>query len=176
MVCRDWGGSVRKFVRIALIVCLVGTAIPAVLIAPFGLWAWLRTFQVESFYQEHPLLSKMRARERSGTYDSAPARQAFLETVPLGADREAAIAVLHKEGFDCKAVTESAAEARFRSRFLEARGLTLPAKDSRNEKVWVECQKGAPAIVAYTTWIVALQFDFDGHLSDVRVATWTIFL
>ena len=51
----------------------------------------------------YPLLSKMRARSRSGTYDSAPARQAFLETVPLGADREAAIAVLHKEGFDCKA-------------------------------------------------------------------------
>jgi hypothetical protein len=118
----------------------------------------------------------MRARQQSGTYNSEPARQAFLEIVPLGTDRDAAIAVLRKEGFDCKAVTESAAEARLRSRFLEAGGLTLRAEDSRNEKVLVECLGGAPAIVLYTTWIVALQFDVDGHLSDARVATWTIFL
>jgi len=53
MICRDWGSSVRKFVRIALIVCLVVAAIPIVLIAPFGLWAWYKTSQVESFYREN---------------------------------------------------------------------------------------------------------------------------
>jgi hypothetical protein len=162
---------VRKFVRNALVVCLALTAVLVVLVASLSLWTWYKTAQVESFYREHPLLSEMRARQKSGTNDSAPARQAFLEIVPLASDREAAIAVLRKEGFVCEAVTEPVADARLRSRFLKARSLTNIPKDDL-----VDCQAGAPAIVAYTTWIVALQFDVDGRLSDARVATWTIFL
>jgi hypothetical protein len=150
-------GTLRKFVRIALIVCLAIAAISIALTAAVGLWAWYKTSQVESFYREHPLLSEMRAHQQSGTSNSAPARQAFLEIVPLGTDREATVAVLGKEGFDCKTVTEPAAVARLRSGFLEARGLTLPVKDIRNEKALVECLGFAPAIVLYTTWIVALQ-------------------
>ena len=89
----------RKFARIALIVRRVVTAVPIVLVARFGLWAWYKTSRVESFYREHPLLSEMWARQKNGTNDSAPARQALLEIVSLGTDREAAMAVLSKEGF-----------------------------------------------------------------------------
>jgi hypothetical protein len=144
-----------------LVVCLALTAVLVVLVAPLSLWTWYKTAQVESFYREHPLLSEMRARQKSGTNDSAPARQAFLEIVPLVSDREAAIAVLRNEGFVCQAVTEPVADARLRSRFLEARGLTNSPDNSRTKDDLVDCQAGAPAIVAYTTWIVALQFDVD---------------
>jgi hypothetical protein len=167
---------VRKFVSIALVICLAVTAVPTALVASLWLWTWYKTAQVESFYREYPLLNEMWGRQKSGTNDSAPARQALLEIVPLGTDREAAIAVLRKEGFACETVTEPVADARLRSRFLEARGLTNIPNNSRTRKDLVDCQAVAPAIVTYTTWIVTLQFDVDGGLSDARVATWTIFL
>src|SRR6266700_2068977 len=109
----------RKFVRIALIVCLVVTAIPIVLIAPFGLWAWYKTSQVERFYREHPLLGEMRARQPNGTNDSLPARQALLEIAPLGTNKEAAIAALIKEGFVCQTIPEPVTDTRLRQRFME---------------------------------------------------------
>jgi hypothetical protein len=34
----------------------------------------------------------------------------------------------------------------------------------------------SPNVVGYKQWIVDLEFDADGHLSDARVAIWNIFL
>jgi hypothetical protein len=88
---------VRKFVRIALVVCLAVAAIPVALFALLWLWIWYETAQVESFYREHRLLGEMRAVQDNSTNDSAPAREALLKIVPLGTDIEAAAAVLRRE-------------------------------------------------------------------------------
>ncbi|WP_079542316.1 hypothetical protein [Bradyrhizobium lablabi] len=165
----------RKFVRVALIACLVVAPVPSALFAALWFWTWSKNSQVESFYREHPLLSEMRARQPSGTNDSPPARQALLEIVPLGTNREAAVAALGKEGFVCQTVVEPVADTRLRQRFLEARGLTNIPNNNRTKDL-LECLAGAPAFVAYTTWITYLEFDADGRLSEARVATWTIFI
>jgi hypothetical protein len=167
----------QKFIRIALIVCLVLVAIPIVVIAALELWVWYKGSQVESYYRERPLLKQMRAREPGGSTDSAPARQAFLGIVPLGTHREGVTAVLRKEGFDCGTMTEAQKRPQtlLRSPTLLGRGFTFSASDSWDED-FVECQAGSPAIVQYTTWIVTLRFDVRGTLSDARVARWNIFL
>jgi hypothetical protein len=84
----------RKFVRIALILCLSVTAVPAVLFGSLQRWIWYKTAQVESFYQEHRLLREMRTVQADSTNDSGPAREVLLQILPLGTDREAADAVL----------------------------------------------------------------------------------
>jgi hypothetical protein len=138
---------VRKFVRIALVVCLAVTAVPVALFASLWLWTWYETAQVENFYRENRLLGEMRAGQKDSTNDSVPAREALLKIVPLGTDREAAIAVLRKEKLGCQ-------------------GVAGP----------ITCQTMSPNVLGYKQWIVDLEFDADGHLSDARVAIWNIFL
>jgi hypothetical protein len=79
--------------------------------------------------------------------DSAPAREALLKIVPLATDREAAIAVFRKERLSCE-------------------GTAGP----------ITCQTMSPNVLGYKQWIVALQFDADGHLRDAHVTIWNIFL
>jgi hypothetical protein len=166
----------RKFARIAILVCLLIAAVPAVLFGVLWLWTWYKAAQVESFYQEHRFLREMRAVQDNSTNDSGPAREALLQLLPLGADKEAAVAVLRREGFGCQAIAEPITDTRLRQRFLEARGLPNIPNDSRTRKEWVDCQVGSPNVMGYKHWIVDLEFDADGHLRDARVAIWNIFL
>ena len=164
----------RKFVRIAIIVCLSVATVPAVLFGYLWLWIWYNTAQVESFYQEHRLLREMRAVQKDSTNNSGPAREALLQILPLGTDREAAVAVLRKEGFVCQTIAEPITDTRLRQRFIEARGLTSIPNDSRTRKEWVDCQARTPNIMGYGNWIVDLEFD--GHRTDAGIAVWNIFL
>ena len=91
----------RKFAKIALIVCLVATAVPAALFASLWLWFWYQTAKVDSFYRENRLLGEMRDGEKESTNNSASARDALLKMVPLGTDRDTVIAFLRKEGLGC---------------------------------------------------------------------------
>jgi hypothetical protein len=165
-----------KFVRIAIIVCLSVATVPAVLFGWLSLWTWYRPAQVESFYQEHRLLSEMRAVQNDSTNDSGPAREALLQILPLGTDRDAAVAVLRREGLGCQTIAEPITDTRLRQRFLKARGLTNIPTDGRTRKDLVDCQARTPNILGYKQWIVDLEFDADGYLSDVGVAILNIFL
>jgi hypothetical protein len=167
---------VRKIVRSALLVCLAVTAVLTVLIASLSLWAWYKTTQVESFYREHRLLGEMRAGQKGSTNDSAPGRLTVLKFAPLGADREAAVAVLRREGLGCHIIAEPITDTRLRQRFLEARGLTSIPNNGRSRKDFVDCQTMSPAVFGYLHWIIDLEFDADGRLSEVGVAMWNIFL
>ncbi|MET4390556.1 hypothetical protein ABIB73_006338 [Bradyrhizobium sp. F1.4.3] len=166
----------RKFGKIALIVCLAVTAVPVVLFASLWLWSWYKTAQVESFYRENRLLGEMRAGQKDSTNNSAPARRVLLEIVPLGTDREAAVAVLRREGLGCQTIAEPITDTRLRQRFIEARGLTNIPNNGRTRKDFVDCQAMTPNVLGYKHWIVDLEFDADGHLSDAGVAIWNIFL
>ncbi|HEY2529232.1 MAG TPA: hypothetical protein VGJ20_15000 [Xanthobacteraceae bacterium] len=159
----------RKFVKSALLVCL---AVPAVLVAALSLWSWYKTAQVESFYRENRLLGEMRARQDDSTSYSVPARVALLEIVPLGTDREAAVAMLRSEGLGCQTI----AEPRLRRQFLGARGISNIPDSGRTRKDFVDCGAMSPNVLGYKQWIVDLEFDADGHLSDARVAILNIFL
>jgi hypothetical protein len=167
---------VRKFATIALVVCLMVSSVPAALYSFVWLWVWYKTAEVDSFYQEHRLLGEMRAGEKESTNDSAPAREALLKIVPLGTDRETAIAVLRREGLGCQTIAEPITDTRLRQRFLEARGLTNIPNSGRTRKDFVDCQTMSPNVLGYIQWIVNLEFDGDGHLSNARVAIWNIFL
>jgi hypothetical protein len=126
---------------------LAVTAVPVALFASLWLWTWYKTAQVDSFYRENRLLGEMHAGQKDSTNDSAPAREALLKVVPLGTDREAAVAVLRREKLGC-------------------RGIAGP----------ITCQTMSPNVRGYKQWIVDLEFDGDGHLSNARVAIWNIFL
>jgi hypothetical protein len=172
------GWPVRKFVKIALVVCLAVTAVPVYMLGLWWLWTWYQTAETKSFYQKNRLLDEMRARagQRDAFSDSAPAREAVLQVLPLGTDREAALAVLRREGFGCHAIAEPITDTRVRQRFIEARSLTSIPNDSRTRKDFVDCQMAIPNVYGHTRWIVDLEFDADGHLSEVGVSTWNIFL
>jgi hypothetical protein len=170
------GWRVRTFVRIVLVVCLAVTAVPVLLLGSLWLWTWYKSAETESFYRKNRLLNEMQAGQRDATNDSAPAREAVLQILPLGTDREAAVTVLHREGFGCHTIPEPVTNTRLRQRFIEARALTNIPNDSRTRKAFVDCQARAPNVYGYTHWIVDLEFDADGNLSDVGVATWNIFL
>jgi hypothetical protein len=161
-----------KFVRVAIIVCLS----LAVLFGSLRLWLGYKTAQVESFYQEHRLLRDMRTVQTESTNDSALAREAILGTLPLGTDKDKAVAVLRNEGFGCQDLAEPITDTRLRRRFLEAGALAAKPTDNRTKKVWVDCQVGTPNIIGYKHWIVDLEFDADAHLSDAGVAIWNISL
>ena len=137
---------------------------------------WYQTAQVESFYRENRLLGEMRAVQDNSTNDSAPAREALLARVPLGTDREAAVAVLRREGLGCQTIAEPITDTRLRRRFLEARGLTNIPNNVQGRKEFVDCQTMSPNILGYKQWVVDLQFDAEEHLSDAGVAIWNIFL
>jgi hypothetical protein len=157
----------RKCVKITIVVCLSVAAVPAVLFASI----WYKTAQVDSFYQEHRLLRAMRAAaQREGGGESRPAREALLQMLPLGMDKEAAIAVLSKEGFDCQP------ETWMRQPSIEAGGLTNAPNDSRTSKEWVDCQLQTQTFMGYDHWIVDLELEADGHLSDARVTILYLFL
>lgn len=158
----------RKFVKGALLVCLTATAVLVVLVASLSA-------ETESFYQENRLLGKMRAGQENSTNDSALAREALLEMMPLGIDREAALTLLRKERFGCQTIAEPVTHTELRQRFQEARGLTNIPTNGRARKGFVDCQTTSPNLLGYKHWIVDLEFD-DGHLSDARVAIWNIFL
>jgi hypothetical protein len=167
---------VRKFVKGALLVCLAVTTVPVVLLASLSLWTWYKTGQVESFYRENHLLGKMRAVQKDSTNDSASAREALLEVVPLGTDRETAVGLLRREGLSCQTIREPITDTRLRQRFLETRGLTNIPNNGRTRKDFVDCQTMSPNVLGYKHWILDLKFDADGHLSDAGVAIWNIFL
>ena len=156
----------RKFVRISLVVCVTVTVIAAVLFASLWLWTWHRTAQVESFYRENHLFGEMHAAQKNSTNDSPPAREALLKIVPPGTEREAVVAMLRKEGLGCKTIAEPITDTRLRRRFLEARA----------RRDYVDCQAATPNVLGHVQWIVDLEFDADGHLSDAAVAIWNIFL
>jgi hypothetical protein len=163
----------RKFGRIALVVCFAVTAVPVVLFGSLWLWTW---YQVENFYEKKRLLSEMRPVQRESTNDSAPAREALLQILPLGTDREAAVAVLRSEGFGCQTIAEPITDTGLRHHFIAARRLTSSPNDNRARKDLVDCQVRAPSVIGYKHWIVDLEFNADGHLSEVGIAVWNIFL
>ena len=156
----------QKFIRIALLVCAVVAAVPMVLFGLLWLWIWSETRQVESFYREHHLLGKMWAAQPSSTNDSGPAREALLEIAPLGTEREAAIAILRKEGFGCHTIAEPITATRVRQSFIVAMNSGQPRKD------YVDCQTMSPG---RASWIVDLEFDAEGRLSEAGVAILYIF-
>lgn len=156
--------------------CLSIAAVPAALFAYLWLWIWYKTAQVESFYQEHRLLGQMHTVEKQSTSESASAREAVLQLMPLGTDRETAVAALHKDGLGCQTIAEPIADTRLRRRFLAAGGLTNIPNDGRRKGEWVDCQAMTPNVMGYGHWIVDLEFDTDGHLNDAGVAIWNIFL
>jgi len=119
-------------------------AVLIVLVASLSLWTWYETVQVESFYRKNRLLGEMRAEQKNSTNDSAPAREALLNVVPLGTDREAAVAVLRREGLGCQAIAEPITDTKLRQRFLEARGLTNIPNNGRTRKDFVDCQTMSP--------------------------------
>jgi hypothetical protein len=138
----------RKFLKIALLVCLAIAAIPAAMIIMIWLWIWQVNAAADEFYREHPLLGEMRAAEKMSTNGSAPAREAFLKIVPPGTDREAVIAMLRKETLNCQ-------------------GAVGPL---------LTCQTMSPGGLGHKQWTLYLDFDADGRLSDARIAIWNIFL
>jgi hypothetical protein len=166
----------RKVIKIAIIVCLSIAAVPAALFAYLSLWFWYRTAQVENFYREHRLLGEMRAVEKQSTNDSASARDALLQLLPLGTDREAAIAALRGEGLGCQTSVVPITDNRLLRRFMEARDLANNPNDGRHKERWMDCQAQTPSVMGYGQWIVDLEFDADGRLRDAVVATWNIFL
>jgi hypothetical protein len=133
------------------------------------LWTW---YQVESFHENKRLLNEMRAVQRESTNNSAPAREALLQILPLGTDREAAVAVLRSEGFGCQTIAEPITDTRLRHHFIEARQLASSPNDSRTRKDLVDCQVRSPSVIGYKRWIVDLEFNADGHLSEVGIAIW----
>jgi hypothetical protein len=84
--------------------------------------------------------------------------------------------VLRREGLGCQTIVEPITDTQLRQRFLEARGLANIPNTSRTRKDFVDCQMMSPNVLGYKQWIVKLEFDGDGHLSDARVAIWNIFL
>jgi hypothetical protein len=159
----------RKFVKIAIVVCLSVAAVPALLFA----WIWYKSAQVDSFYQEHRLLRGIRvAAQKEGGGESRPARAALLQMLPLGTDKDAAVAVLRKEGLGCQPITDPW----MRQRSIEARRLAKNPNDSRTSKEWVDCQVETQNVTGYDHWIVDLEFDADRHLSDARVTILYLFL
>jgi len=165
----------RKFTRGALLFFLPGAAVLVVLVGSLAIWTSYKT-QVESFYREKRLLGEMRARQDNSTNDSAPAREALLEIVPLGTERETAVAELRNEGLGCQPTAEPITDTRLRQRFLEARGLTNMTSSGRTRSDFVDCQTISPNVLGYKQWIVDLEFDGDGRLSEAGVAIWNIFL
>jgi len=167
---------VRKFVRVVLIGGLAVAAVAMILVGSLWAWIWYRSAEVEAYYREYPLLDRMHAREKQSTNSSDAAREVLLDAVPLGAGKEAAIAVLREQGgLLCRPSVEPEEDTRLRSRFLESRGIAVAPKDDSATKDHFECQTAAPSVVAHTTWLVYLEFA-DGRLSDARVAIWNIFL
>lgn len=164
----ELGCPMRKFVKVAIVVCLFVAAVPAGLFA----WIWYKTAEVDRFYQDHRLLRGMRAAaQKEGGGESKPAREALLQMLPLGADKETTIAVLRKEGLGCQPTTD----AWTRQRSIEAHGLTDNPNDRRASKEWVDCQVEIENVMGYDHWVVDLEFEADGHLSDARVMRVTRF-
>jgi hypothetical protein len=166
----------RKFFKGALLVGLAAASILILVVASLSLWTWCKTAQVEGFYQENDLLGKMRSGQKNSTNDSAPAREALLQIVPLKTDRETAVAVLRKEGLDCQTLAKPITDTRLRQRVLDARGLAHISNNGRTGKEFVNCQTMSPNVLEYQHWIVDLKFDADGSLSDASVAILNIFL
>jgi hypothetical protein len=141
-----------KFLRIVLIVCVAVVAVPVVLGGLLLLRSWV---QVESFYFSKPLLREMRAVEPDTSFDSAPAREVLLQRLPP--DREAAVAMLRGERFDCSNGIRSAIPARMRAR----------------PKV-VICYLDAPGVFSSYRWHVGFEIDDDQHVSEAGVAIFAV--
>jgi hypothetical protein len=138
----------RKFLKTALLVCLAIAALPAAMAIMIFLWIWSANAEADKFYREHPLLGEMRAAEKQSTNNSAAAREVFLRIVPPGTDRQAAITMLRKETLNCQ-------------------GDIGPL---------LTCQTMSPGGLGQLQWILYVDFDADGRLSDARIAIWSIFL
>ena len=104
----------RKAYRTALFVGLVILAVPALAIAWIPMWIWYRTTQLDTFYRERPVLGAMRTRQSSSSNNSAAAREALLENLPLGTNKALVITDLSQIGFGCQAMTAGSAGAKLR--------------------------------------------------------------
>jgi hypothetical protein len=136
-----------------LIVCAAVVAVPVVLAGSVVLGSWV---QVESFYHNKPLLREMRAVETDTSFDSAPARRVLLQRLPPGTDREAAVAMLRSEGFDCSTSTRS-----FIPRMRDG------PKD-------VICHLDALGVFSNYRWHVSFEIDDDQHVSEAGVAIFAV--
>jgi hypothetical protein len=161
-------GTVSTLTRVGVAVL----GIVVVLLATIALWARSRAAEDEAFVRERPLLKRMRQQQVENTNASAGAREVLLDVIPLGTGRDAALARLRQERFDCK-TTDNAGNSDLRRRFMDRRGLSgIPP----SEPPGIACQIGTPQIVGYQQWIVELQFDATDQLTDAVVRKWTIFL
>ncbi len=150
------GMPVSKFARVTLLVCLtIPAVIVVVLVAALSLWSWYKTAQIESFYKEHRLLGEIRARQSDSAIYSVPAREALLKIMPLGTEKETAVALLRSEGFGCQTIAEPI---------------------TSDQKKLVDCQAASPNVLGYKHWIVDLEFDAHEQLRDASVTIWNIFL
>jgi hypothetical protein len=162
------GMPVRKFIKFALVVCL---AVPAVLVAALSLWSWYKTAQIESFYKEHRLLGEIRARQADSAIYSVSAREVLLKIVPIGTEKEVAIAMLRSEGFGCQTIAD---QITTHQHSTEAR--ELPNIPDSGQIRRVDCQTASPNVLGYKDWIVDLEFEADQRLIDARVTILNIFL
>lgn len=166
------GRAVRKSIKILLIVFSVATAVPAGLFAVLWIWFSYETAKVDRFYRDNRLFGAMREAEKHSTNDSASARDAMLNMIPLGTGKDSVIAFLRHEGLECRAKMAPTTNTELQKRLLEGRVHI----DHPTKKEWLDCQAGTPNVMGYKQWIVSLEFDADKLLSDARVAIWNIFL
>jgi len=164
---------VRKAYRTALFVGLVILAVPALAIAWIPMWIWYRTTQLDTFYRERPVLGAMRTRQSSSSNNSAAAREALLENLPLGTNKALVITDLSQIGFGCQAMTAGSAGAKLR-KYRSAD--STPAGTPDTKPGVVDCQLMVPAVLGHEHWIVDLEFDGRGQLINAVVARCNIFL
>jgi hypothetical protein len=139
---------VKRWIKYFLWAFVGFAVIPAATL--FLYWVWLQRATTD-FYRSRPILHSMKSvRPSVSTNNSDSARSALLGRFPIGTEQNDILAALKSEDFDCGRQAPS----------------TAP----------VECQLLAPAVVGYTQWIVTLQFEEPGRLTDARVAVWHIFL
>jgi hypothetical protein len=114
---------VRKFAKIALIVCLVATAVPAALFASLWLWFWYETAKVDSFYRENRMLGAMRDDgEKESTNDSASARDALLKTAPSGQIETQSSRFFVRKGWDVRLLSSQSLTSNCGSACLKLAG------------------------------------------------------
>jgi hypothetical protein len=140
---------VRRSIKYALRAFLALVMIPFALLSLY--WGWLE-FETANFYRSRPILHSMKSvHDGTWTNDSYAARSVLLDRFPIGTELNAALTALKSEDFGCSKQTAPSAAP-------------------------VDCQLLAPAVLGFTRWIVGLQFNESGRLTDAKVAAWNIFL
>ena len=140
----------RRAIKYVLWALLALVMIPVALL--FLYWG-LRELETANFYRSRPILHSMNSvHDGVWTNGSKSARSVLLERFPIGTELNGAIPALKREAFEC----------------------VKPMAPSNGR---VNCQLLAPvASGSSTRWIVDLQFDELGKLTDAKVAVWNISL